>query len=77
MTEEEDELKTEVRGGVGCILLNRHSDQILPSMQPFSFSLPGILIIFRHKCNLSNFHCQAKEAELPESGNDPKDDKNY
>ena len=29
MTEEEDELKTEVRGGVGCILLNRHFDQIL------------------------------------------------
>ena len=29
MTEEEDELKTEVRGGVGCILLNRHSDKIL------------------------------------------------
>ena len=26
MTEEEEELKTEVRGGVGCILLNRHFD---------------------------------------------------
>ena len=45
-------------------------------MQPFSFSLPGILIRFCHKCKIFNLHCQAKEAELPESGNDPKDDKN-
>ena len=40
------------------------------------FFSTGILIRFCHKCNLSHLHCQAKEAELPESGNDPKDDKN-
>ena len=40
------------------------------------FFSTGILIRFCHKCNLFHLHCQAKEAELPESGNDPKDDKN-
>ena len=62
----------------GCILLNRHYDQILPKMQPFLdvFFSTGILIRLCHKCNLFHLHCQAKEAELPESGNDPKDDKN-
>ena len=40
------------------------------------FFSTGILIRFCHKSNLFHLHCQAKEAELPESGNDPKDDKN-
>ena len=59
---EEEELKTEVRGGVGCILLNRHS---------LNWLFLETLIKKRH---FLQFIKQTKEAELPEPWDDPKDD---